>query len=302
MDIEQIGINSLKAAFKKQNRLSKEKTIGTRVSKNAEGDTSLRGDIESEMEVIKVLKENKFPARIYAEEHGLINLSEKPRYLVVIDGFDGSSALAKDNKARGGTMLAISKSLNPRYIDFVFGGITDFSTNRIIYGLKDKGSFLYNNLYKNNQNIQKIEKFPLNHFDSKTKMYVDDPKYIGNYEEGITSQLDEISSVVRKNFTSKLEGRVELAGLISSGAMCMDLITGKVDTIGGISAKGVFEQPAEYVILKEVGGVITDYSGEDIGRNYWLKDRRLHKEYPIPSLRASSQQLAREIIKYLNKT
>ncbi len=301
MNLEDIGFECLRAAYQKQIALSNEGTIGIRVSKGAGGDTSLKGDIGSEEEVIKVLKKYNFPAIIYAEEHGILELSKKPEYLIVIDGFDGSSALAKDRKARGGTMLAIANNLNPKYEDFIFGGITDFSTNRIIYGLQNKGVFLYSNLDKDIKEIKKIEKFSVRHLNSKTRIHLDDPKYWGDYAEGITSQIDSIAKVTRENFTNKLEGKVRLSGLNSSGAMCLDLALGDVDAVCGVSAKGVFEQPSEYPILKQLGGNITDYSGKDIGENLWLEDRKIHKNNPTPSLRASSQQLAKEIINYLNK-
>ena len=240
--IEVLGFYALEKAYKKQCKLSRDGTIGIRVSKGDGGDTSLRGDIESENEVIEILKRYNFPAIIYAEEHGIIQLSDNPRYLVVIDGFDGSSALAKNDNARGGTMLAIATNLNPQYEDFIFGGITDFSTNRIICAVKDKGAVVVNEKLE----ATKLEKFQLKQFNSKLRVHLDDPKYVGNYEEGITAQLDKIAEVVRKNFTLKLEGKVKCSGLMSSGAMCMDLITGVVDAVCGVSAKGVFEQPSEY--------------------------------------------------------
>lgn len=304
----QIGLTALEAAYKRQVALSNEGTIGEKVRKGSGGDTSLRGDIQSEEEVIRVLKENNFQALIYAEEHSAWEPmkigKENPEYLVVIDGFDGSSVLAKSPKARGGTMLAIANNLNPRYSDFIFGGITDFSTNRIIYGMKMKGSFL--RTYEGDlQNIKQIEKLKERDFNSDTKIYLDDPKYWGEIQEGITSGLDEIARVTREHFTTKLENYFRgnsknISGLNSSGAMCLDLILGDVDAIGGVSAKGVFEQPAEYPILNSLGGTIVDYSGKDIGSNYWLEDRAEHKINPVPSLRASSPQLAREILEYLH--
>lgn len=294
--IEGKGFYALQAAYDKQVALSNEGTIGIRVSKGAGGDTSLRGDIESEDAVIEILKKYKtFPAIIYAEEHGIVKLSDNPKYLVVIDGFDGSSGLAKNNKARGGTMLAIADKLNPRYEDFIFGGITDFSTKRIIYAVKGKGAIVVNEKLE----VTELENLPLKHFNPDIRAHMDDPKYWGEYDEGITSQLDSIAKVTRENFTNKLEGKVKLSGLMSSGAMCMDLVMGEVDAVCGVSAKGVFEQPAEYPILRELGGTIVDYSGKDIGRNYWLKDRKMHKNNPAPSLRASSPGLAKEMINYL---
>jgi len=291
--VKLIGLDAIKAAYEKQVELSEEGTIGLKVSKGAGGDTSLKGDIESEQEVIKVLEKNNFPAIVYAEEHGIVKLSTDPKYLIVIDGFDGSSALAKNAKARGGTMLTIYSNLNPKYEDAIFGGITDFSTRRILIG-SEEGVYL-----NKSGAMKRLERLPVKHLGPHIKMHLDDPKYWGEYEEGITSKLDKIEVVTRNHFTNKLEDKVRFSGLGSSGAMCMDLVVGEVDAVGGVSAKGVFEQPTEYLILKKLGGVIVDYNGKDIGKNYWLKDRELHKDNPVPSLRASSPRLAKEIINYL---
>ncbi|MEK6760754.1 MAG: hypothetical protein AABX93_02410 [Nanoarchaeota archaeon] len=306
MDFEKIGLKALEAAYVKQVELSNNGTIGLRVSKGTGGDTSLRGDIESESEVIKVLAEKNFPAIIYAEEHCAWKPmrigTDDPKYLVVIDGFDGSSALAKNPKSRGGTMLAIAKNPNPQYKDFLFGGITDFSTNRIIYSLRERAVFL--NTYDDKKTGAKLESrllqsLNMSRLNAETKIHLDDPEYWKDYAEGITSQLDDISMVTRENFTKKLEGKVKVSGLNSSGAMCMDLVIGKVDAICGVSAKGVFEQPAEYPIIRILNGTIADYSGKDIGDDYWLIDRESHKKNPVPSLRASSHYLAMEILKYV---
>ncbi len=304
----QIGLVALEAAYKKQIELSESGKIGEKIKKGTGGDISLRGDIESEAEVIRILRENNFPALVYAEEHSAWEPmkigKENPEYLVVIDGFDGSSALAKNPKARGGTMLAIANTLNPKYSDFIFGGITDFSTNRIIYGMKINGTFL--RTYKRDlQNTKQLEKLREKHFGPDTRIYLDDPKYWGEIQEGITSGLDEIARVTREHFTTKLENyfgrdKKNISGLNSSGAMCFELALGNIDAIGGVSAKGVFEQPAEYPILISLGGIIFDYSGKDIGDNYWFEDRAKHKANPIPSLRVSSPQLAREILEYLH--
>lgn len=299
-EIKRIGLEALKAAYYKQIELSNAGTIGERIpKKNLGGDTSLRGDIESEDAVIETFQRNNFPAIIYAEEHGIVKLVNRPTIFSSCDGFDGSSTLANDNKARGGTMLSVTDNLNPRYKDILFSGITDFSTGRIVYGVKDEGVFLISNV-GNNKKVTKLEKFPVKKFDSNLKIHLDDPDYWGSYTKGITALLDQIGGTVRENFTKKLVEKVQLSGLNSSGAMCLDLLVGDVDAIAGIRAKGDYEVIVEYLLTTLLGGVVIGLDGKDIGNHRWLEDRERYRTNPIPTLRASSPQLAKEIISHLN--
>jgi hypothetical protein len=55
--------------------------------------------------------------------------------------------------------------------------------------------------------------------------------------------MDEIGDMMRSRFSNKLRERVQLSAENSSGAMCIDLITGDVDAVAQVVAKGVFEPP-----------------------------------------------------------
>ena len=93
----------------------------------------------------KLSQSKKFPVRIISEEHGQIDIVNNPAYLAVLDGIDGSSGLVSNPRSRCGTMLAIADNLNPVYDDFIFSGITEFITNKIVYAAKNKGVYLVQN-------------------------------------------------------------------------------------------------------------------------------------------------------------
>ena len=282
-----IGKRALHKAYLLQVRLMKDGTAGEILSKNAQGDKSTRADLESEIEAIKVFKDANAPVRIIAEEHGLVDIVENPRYLAVLDGVDGSSGLVANPRSRCGTMLAIASTLDPKYNEFFFGGITEFSTNRIFYGIIGEGTFLVNDPNKMDD-VSRIHRREIKKFDRGIRIHVDDCKLCPDYESNVTAGIDKISALVRETFSLKAERNGNrLSALNSSAAMCIDLIMGEVDLVGGVIAKGAFEPPTEYVLVTGVGGVMTDIDGNDIGCKKW-------KEYgrnTIPLVRASSREL-----------
>jgi fructose-1,6-bisphosphatase len=131
-----VGIGALQKAYETQIALLGRGVIGEKVNTGVGSDVVLKGDWDSEEAVIKFFREEKFPARVIAEEHGQIDLVENPKYLVILDGVDGSSAMSANSRSRCGTMLEIAANLDPTYNEFIFAGITEYATYRIVYGIK----------------------------------------------------------------------------------------------------------------------------------------------------------------------
>ncbi|MAH49335.1 hypothetical protein CMI37_26145 [Candidatus Pacearchaeota archaeon] len=298
IEIDDRGFKAIMWAYNSQRLLVsdspyKSGEINDFVDNGVGGDRSLRGDWESEEAVIGCFKKYGFPARVVAEEHGEVDIVPNPKYLAVLDGFDGSSALKLDPQARGGTMLAIADNLEPRYSDFVFGGLTEFTTKRVLWACRGRGyAFLRENPYKTKDNVRKIGPIEREPLGQKTKIYLDDPD-LYEHASGVTSGLDEIGNVVRENFTMPLQtmGHKNLRALNSSAAMCLDLVLGKVDAVGGVIAKGVFEPPAEYVLLDSVGGCLVGQNGQIVRHEKWREFGR-----PLsPLMRVANPQLAQQL-------
>ncbi len=294
-EVAEIGFQSLKRAYLLQRKLMERGDIGEIVERNNDGgDRSTKGDLESEEAVIDFLKEEKFPIKLISEEHGVINITDNPRYLGVLDGFDGSSGLAANPRARGGTMLAIADTLNPRYEDFIFSGLTEPTSEKILYAEKERGATFLQRL-ENTTSITHLEKRNLHRLNPKTKMYVDSMLKPSEYKEGVTAGMNEIRALMEKTFANPLRGKLDLIGGCSSAAMCLDLVLGYVDLVGQVIAKGVFEPPTQYLLTREIGGAVLGMGGEDIGRERWL-------EYGRPMshlLLASSEELGREVLNLL---
>ena len=115
-----------------------------KVQMNRFGEVALRGDRECEEAVIDIFKKNKVPITIISEEHGKVELGNE--FLGVLDGLDGTNkyiSFVDGNKnARFGTMFAILNGSNPRYSDYIFSGIMEHPTRKLICTSQDKKSFV----------------------------------------------------------------------------------------------------------------------------------------------------------------
>ena len=282
-----VGLVALQKAYAKQLELLDNGAINRVVETNSQGDKAMAGDIESENVVIAYLREQNFPCRIVGEESGTTEIGS-PRYLVVLDGIDGSSGLRANPESRCGTIIAIAPNLNPRYNEFIFAGITEFATNRIVYAIQGKGAYLLQA-----ESLRRIIRQP---HHGQLRIEIDNPEFWPDYAEEMGANLGDVFTLTKETFSDKLRGKFLIKGVASSGAMCIDLMLGEADIIGGVIAKGVFEPPAEYLLVHEIGGVLTDMSGNDIGSGYWLAYGR-----PLsPLIRAVSPDIAQKFLALLS--
>ncbi len=264
--IAEIGFNSLKQAYYVQRELLEQGTIAQLVLKGTGEDKATKGDWESEEAVINYLKREIFPGRIISEEHGQIDVIKNPQYLAILDGIDGSSALVKDPNTRCGTILTISDKLNPTYDHFIFSGITEYITKRIVYGVKRKGVWLVENLDEN-ETMRKLPYFKDKKFSSDMTIKID--CYNVSYAPGITKGMSQFEEFMNENVVSKLKGKMNLTGSITNSEMSIDLLLGKVDAVAHIVAKGVFEPPNTYLLTSELGGYACDLKGYQLWSKEW---------------------------------
>jgi len=270
--ISQLAIESLRQAYFIQRGLFEDGTITEYVSVGRGEDKATRGDWESEEAVINYLTEEKFPGRVNTEEHGQQDIIENPEYLVLDDGIDGSSEMVKNPNTRCGTIFTIANKLAPRYKDFIFAGITEYLTERIVYCVKNKGVFTIEHPGYNEQIIE-IQPFAKKDFSEKTKVIVD--CYSTDYEKGVTKGMEDFVDFMNEHVVKHLECKVQLLGGISSASMCLDLVFGDVDAVFNMVAKGVFEPPAMYLFTRELGGYVCDLSGNELGNKKWKPHSRL---------------------------
>lgn len=270
-----LGIKALENAYKIHEELG-DKGLES-VQKNPHGDTSLIGDIEAEKAVIDTFKEAKIPLRIISEEHGQVDLSEKPQFLAVLDGLDGTSVYkTARGKGRYGTMLGIFSNLDPSYTDYIFSGVMEHSSKKLYYASKNKGGFLVKNGKQfplKCSSIQKLE---------DSKIYADE-------------FFDENRNVtfIYDTYLSKLKGYTFLHSN-SSAVHYVDLAQGRADLVLECTRKGNLEIAVAFGLVTEAGGVVVTKDGVSIGKKKYLV---LGQDKYIPIISASTIELAQKLVR-----
>ncbi|QQG44019.1 MAG: hypothetical protein HYW86_04105 [Candidatus Roizmanbacteria bacterium] len=247
--IKKVANKALQAARNVHDQLGAE---GERkINKNQFGDTALKADIETEEAVLDVLKKYNLPLKVISEEHGIIIIGKEPRYLGILDSIDGSGVYMKSRGVgRYGTMLAIYKGLDPKYNDYIYGGIMEHVANKLYYASKGDGSWLVNE--GQTQSIHCRSSKQLN--KQRSKLYID-----AAFDNIFGSHVfDEIvTKLINFNTSFTLSSCIQYA----------DLANGAVDGVIECTRKGNLEIAAAYPLINEAGGVMVTKDAIQLGES-----------------------------------
>lgn len=247
-----------------------------RRKQNQFGEIALAADIEAEAVIIKNLRALSAPVRIVSEEHGALDLVDKPKLLVVIDGLDGSTLYEKNKgDTRAGTMVAVFDGIDPLYNDYLYCGIIEHKTARLLYATYGEGCRL---LELKSGETTEVHSSQTAHLDRNTRMYLDFP-YPGT---------DKLFAKILKRFKPMLAE--------STAAAYLDVATGVADLNLESTRKGNLEAAAAFGLINESGGVIVDSKGESLGSRKYFEYGQFHQ---LPVIAASTLKLAQEAVNQL---
>ena len=209
----------------------KEKTIQNK----GEFDLVTKADVESENKIVDVIK-NRFP------EHGFIleeanNFNEESEYVWIIDPIDGTTSFAH-NYPMFSISIALFKNKN-----LVIGVVSVPYLKEIFHAKKNGGAFL------NNEKISVSKTTSLKKSIVATGFPYTERKRTIKY-------LTKIAEVVQ--------------GIRRSGSAAIDICyiaAGRVEGYYELGLK-IMDTAAAQLILKEAGGKITDFEGNEIIDNY----------------------------------
>lgn len=231
-DFLEIAIKAVKEAEKiVMSYYGKEKTIQNK----GEFDLVTKADVEAENKIVEIIK-NKFP------EHGFIleesdNFNESSEYVWIIDPIDGTTSFAH-NYPMFSISIALFKNKEP-----LLGVVFAPYMKELFHAEKGKGAFLNNKKIS----VSKITSL------KKSIVATGFP-----YEE-------------RKRTLKYLEKILEIAqGIRRSGSAAIDICyiaAGRVDAYYELGLK-IMDTVAAQLILKEAGGKVTDFEGNEILDNY----------------------------------
>lgn len=274
-EIERICRDALLSAFKRHEELGERGT--ELIQKNQFGDTAMRGDIEAEDAVLTVLKHHNLSAVIHSEEHDDTYIDSSPAYSGVLDGIDGS-AWYKSSRGKGryGTLLGIYEGTDPLYRDYLFSGIMEHATKRLLYGTRDRGSFVFD--------LTTGQTIPI-HTSHSITLTTQTPIHIDQYWD-----------INKKTFLIPLDGYNILEYNLCSSVHYANVALGTADLALECTRKNNLEISAVFGLIHEAGGCMVTHEGVDISDAPYA---RFGQTTSIPVITAASQPLAKRMVQFL---
>ncbi len=277
--IKQLGIDALTEAHATFLKLVRDGSAQQDVGENQFGEMAMQIDIQSEETVIKHLRaysdKAKQGIRVVSEEHGEFIIGGKPELTVFLDGFDGSSAFRDSKgKARGGTMFALYKGTDPRFQDYLFGGIADHILGKLVIATKGGGAFM---VAGDKTYIARVSNTKT--LDDATRIDIDEG--VQNYPTFPAHAQGYFYDPIKKSFKTRYVG--------SSAVYFFDLAVGKADVVLEYGRKNNLEHMVAYPLIMESGGVMEFVAGGDLGPTLYSEYCATNSGYPAIIAAATSQ-------------
>lgn len=275
--IKKIGIEALQNAFRRHNALRK-KGLDP-VHKNQFGDTALTGDIACEKAVLDVLEKDNLPIVVHSEEHGIKSVGNKPEYLGVLDGIDGSTVYKNEfGEGRYATMFGIFSGINPKYNDYLFSGIMEHATGRLFYAVKGKGAFVLENGHTKPIHCKGTKQLD----PEKVKIFAD-------------SDFDKIFQLDLIEAVAKHLPEFDITTLHATAAHHSSLVNGEVDAVIEYTRKGNLEIATSFGLITEAGGAMVTLDGASLSDKKYLEFGQ-GRDVHIPIISAATDSLALNLI------
>jgi len=227
-------------------------------------DISTRGDMTVSETLTRHFAAQQLPAVLYSEESGRTELGGDPRYTIAFDDIDGT-----DNYHRGRgllphcTIVTLFDSPEPTFGDALVAGVIEHNTGRLWHAARSTGCFL---------DGAPVQTSGRKNLDRRAVVTVD---HYGSSDEIARFRKIYPAAWVKDYGTSALH----LAGVAS----------GLFDAYLG-SAQKAHELGAGHLLIREAGGVLTDWNGDILDDIPYDFDAR------YPTAAAASRELSEKLL------
>ena len=277
--MKQFGIEVLQDTHATFLRLVNDGLARQDVGQNQFGEMAMQIDVQSEEVVIRYLRaysaKTKQGIRVVSEEHGEFVIGDKPELTAFLDGFDGSSAFRDSKgKARGGTMFALYEGTDPRFQDYLLGGIVDHILGELVVAVKGAGTLLVAGDKTSTARVSNTKTL-----DDSTRIDIDEG--VQNYPTFPTHVQGYFYDPIKKSFKTRYVG--------SSAVYFFDLAVGKSDVVLEYGRKNNLEHMVAYPLVIESGGVMEFVKGGDLGLTRYSDYCKMDSGYPAIIAAATSQ-------------
>jgi fructose-1,6-bisphosphatase/inositol monophosphatase family enzyme len=260
------------------------------------GDVSAKFDLEVEKIVTDYCQREKLKVLLYSEERGKVKLAQRPKWTIFLDPVDGSI-----NFSRGIEGTAFSIAIVPgeieiekglRLEEIEYGLVGSIISGSICYAQKGKGVY-----YKGVFSGFKEKRV----FGSKIRDLENACLEI-DLDFGSVSPIEKInkekSQKIKRIFPLIYPKRqVKFIRRNGSAALAlMEVATGAIDAYVDLRDRLTPENwLAPYLLIKEAGGVFTDFKGKEIGEIKSFRE-------PFSILASGNKILHQKILKLLRAT
>jgi len=253
------------------------KEIGEHGLKKVEGDNRANHAILADKVVSEIVREKLkgFPGIINSEDGKDIDFSGgNPEYLISCDEIDGTENLQTGKGMQPYcTILCAFDSISPKFKDALVAVIRVHTTGHLFYAIRDKGCYMK----EPGKDFEKLTVTTEKEFTDRLKIRFDSL-------QARNMEMKQIQKLITKAWIKDFG---------STGYHLASLSAGIVDAFVNPGAKGE-ELGAGYLLIKEAGGSIIDFEGNDINDQEF--DQK--KEYKI--IAAATPELAKAILDEMN--
>lgn len=218
--------------------LEKGRSMKDDIGFNPKGDVTKGFDLKAEELVIDYCRKNRLPVEILTEEKGRVSITDKPKYLMVVDPVDGSLNFSRGIEDAGVSLAVLphGKLLLNRVKYALIGNVF---TGTVFKAEKNKGAF------RNKKRIKASGKGKLS----------ESIFYINNTAARIAGKAEKTSALINRIYRVKCLGSASLELAYVSDGSCEGCL------IDNVSPENF---AAAYLIIKEAGGVFTDDCGHEM--------------------------------------
>lgn len=222
-------------------------------------------------------REEKF--RLQSEDHPDFNDNpDTPDYTVIMDEMDGTHHLI-EQEGPFGPVIGLAEGHDPKFKDVLASGFLDLKNQKLYYAIKGKGAFLQHKGRTERINTSGKTEFGLG-LDTKVLL-----------QQGFLAEVPEIAEEAWKRWCNDYGSQGKHFALIASGRRDV-YITGGHSKIEAKPANTAEELAGMYLLVKEAGGEIVDWSGQNVAE----QKIEMNKEKNHDIVAASSKELAQKVV------
>ncbi len=285
--LTRLGIDALGGSHTTFLKLVRDGSARQDVGQNQFGEIAMQIDVSSEKVVIQHLRaysaKTKQGIRVVSEEHGEFVIGGGPALTAFLDGFDGSSAFRDSKgKARGGTMFALYDGVDPRFQDYLLGGIADHILGQLVVAVKGAGTLL---VVGDKTSVMRVSNTKT--LDDGTRIDIDEG--IQHFPTFPAQAQGYFYDPIKKSFKTRYVG--------SSAVYFFDLAVGKTDLVLEYGRKNNLEHMVAYPLIIESDGVMEFVAGGDLGPTRYSEYCVADGGYPA-IIAAATPALAQAARKY----